>query len=132
MQTFITASGYTLIPPSGLTFVSKYVQLSPGSSATSSIRLSGNLGSFNNIFTVSGNMIPSTFNLDVPFLTTETVTLTPVNGTVIFGYVHGGNPEGYRYTESALQYAAASGIQKWPTTVLSGSFSKPYSGGYGG
>lgn len=125
MNTLITTSGYTMVPPSGLSIVSESLQLSVTSSGN--VRVSGNLGTFNAEFYNDGELLP----LEIHFLQGESVILTSTN-TIIFNYVYSGEPEAYVYGKAVQEYSALSGIVPlWNTTVLSGSYPK-VSGGFGG
>jgi hypothetical protein len=123
MQTLITTSGYTLIPPTSLAIVTNSIQLAV--TASGSVAISGSLGTLNNIFYTDGELIP----LEVHFLQTENVTVTPSAGSAILNYVYGGEPEAYKYAKAVQDYSAASGIAPlWNTVVLSGSFKTGFGG----
>lgn len=125
MQTLITTSGFTIIPPTGVNIVSHSVQLAV--TASGNVRVSGSLGTLNSLLYSDGYVIP----MEVVFLPTESVTVTPSAGSAIFNYIYSGEPDGLKYYQAAIAYSAASGVQKWPTVVQSGSYA-PVSGGFGG
>ena len=133
MQILFTTSGYALIPPSGLTIVSKTLQLSVVSSGN--VVVSGSLGTLNATFTDNGTTLP----IEYHFLQGETVTLTPSGGGALFQYIYGGEPDAFKYAQQAQAYShlVTSGIywgagytKKW-NDPTSGTY-QPISGGYGG
>ena len=133
MQILFTTSGYALVPPSGLSIVSKSIQLSV--TASGNVTVSGSLGTVNATFYDNGSVIPAEFH----FLQTETVTLNPVGGGVLFQYIYGGEPDAFKYAQAAQAYShlVTSGIywgagatKKWMDPT-SGTY-QPVSGGFGG
>lgn len=121
MQYLITTSGFTLVPPSGLTIVIKSLQLDTIVSS-GSIRVSGST-TFNDILTAISPVV-----IDMPFKQGENVVVTPVSGTAIINYIYGGEPEAYQYGRQASEYSLWPSQQKWTPVVQSGS----YQTGFGG
>lgn len=126
MNNLIVSSGYTLVPPSGLTCILKSVQLDT-IVASGNIRISGSMGS-NNILVTAVTPIVA----DMYFLMGESVTITPTSGISVINYMYGGEPDAYKYAKAAHAYAAASGgyHTRWVGST-SGTY-QPISGGFGG
>lgn len=133
MQILFTTSGYALVPPSGLSIVSKTIQLSVTTSGN--VIVSGSLGTLNATFYDNGTVIPA----EVHFSQSETVTLTPSGGGVLLNYIYDGEPDAYKYAKQAYAYSqlVTSGIywgydhtKKWMDPT-SGTYQK-VSGGFGG
>ena len=111
MKYLTTVSGYTLIPPSGLTIVVKSLQLDT-INTSGSIRISGSAGTMNDIFTAISPIV-----MDVSFLQRENVTIIPASGTAIINYIYAGEPDAMKYAYGVSWYsqtAPASGYhQRW-------------------
>jgi hypothetical protein len=128
MQYLVTTSGYTIVPPSGLTIVLKSLQLDTIVNA-GSIRISGSLGTFNDVLTAISPVV-----MDLPFLQRENVSITPVSGTAIVNYIYAGEPEAFKYAYGVSWYSQTPPNEnyhkRWVGST-SGTY-QPISGGFGG
>lgn len=128
MEYLISTSGFTLIPPSGLTVILKSIQLDTIVSS-GSIQVSGSLGTFNSIMTAITPVV-----IDMRFLQRENVTITPTSGTAIINYIYGGEPDAMKYAYGVSWYSQTAPRedyhQRWVGST-SGTY-QPVSGGFGG
>lgn len=131
MQTFITTSGYTMVPPSGLSYVFKSIELST-LSTSGTISVSGSAsGSINTILYATSSM---TIPVEWVFPQNSTVTVTPSTGTLLINYVTAGEPEAMKYAYGVSWYSQTppnpAFHQRWVGNTVNQT--QPISGGFGG
>lgn len=131
MDTLVTTSGFMITPPSGLYFNTKKIQFHPTAiAAGTGIRISGHLGTINTFFAVGGTLVPASleYDLDINFKYTENITITPTNGTAVLNYITIGEQAAFNYYQAAAAYSDAPIVQRWPTVVQSGSYTRGFGG----
>ena len=129
MQTLITTSGFTIVPPSGLNIVFRTIGIA--NAATSNVTVSGSLSTFIQTVAITG---PSDIDVDLRFSQNENVTVSPSSGTLTVLYVTAGEPDAMKYAYGVSWYSDTAPLeayhQRWVGST-SGTY-QPISGGFGG
>jgi hypothetical protein len=130
MQTLITTSGFTMIPPSGLSIVFKSLELSCLTSGTISVSGSAS-GTVNTTLNFDGS---DTVPMEWVFPQNSNVTVTPSTGTMLVNYITAGEPEAFKYAAGVSWYSKTPPLEayhkRWVGST-SGTY-QPVSGGFGG